>query len=42
MGEAVRLLAGGWQPLYVLGFGALCIGMQIRFSYEQTVRVLNG
>jgi NRAMP (natural resistance-associated macrophage protein)-like metal ion transporter len=40
MGEAVRLLAGGWQPLYVLGFGALCIGMQIRFSYEQTVRVL--
>ena len=40
MGEAVRLLAGGWQPLYVLGFGALCIGTQIWFSYEQTVRVL--
>ena len=40
MGEAVKLLAGGWQPLYVLGFGALCIVTQIRFSYEQTVRVL--
>ena len=40
MGEAVKLLAGGWQPLYVLGFGALCIGTQIWLSYEQTVRVL--
>src|SRR3982751_5699012 len=40
MGEAVKLLAGGWHPLYVLGFGALCIVTQIRFSYEQTVRVL--
>ena len=40
MGEAVRLLAGGWQPLYVLGFGTLCIVTQIWFSYEQTVRVL--
>jgi len=40
MGEAVKLLAGGPQPLYVLGFGALCIGTQIGFSYEQTVRVL--
>jgi NRAMP (natural resistance-associated macrophage protein)-like metal ion transporter len=40
MGEAVRLLAGGPQPLYVLGFGAVCIATQIAFSYEQTVRVL--
>jgi NRAMP (natural resistance-associated macrophage protein)-like metal ion transporter len=40
MGEAIKLLAGGWQPLYVLGFGALCIFTQIWFSYEQTVRVL--
>jgi NRAMP (natural resistance-associated macrophage protein)-like metal ion transporter len=40
MAEAVRLLGGGPQPLYVLGFGALCIATQIYFSYERTVRVL--
>lgn len=40
MGEAVRLLAGGPQTLYVLGFGALCIATQVFFSYERTVRVL--
>ncbi len=40
MAEAVKLLAGGPQPLYVLGFGALCIATQILFSYERTVRVL--
>ncbi len=40
MAEAVKLLAGGMQPLYVIGFGALCIGTQIGFSYERSVRVL--
>ena len=40
MGEAVRLLAGGRQTLYVLAFGALCIATQIFFSYERTVRIL--
>ncbi|MEO8524389.1 MAG: divalent metal cation transporter [Caldimonas sp.] len=40
MAEAVKLLAGGPQPLYVLGFGALCIGTQVYFSYERTVRLL--
>ena len=40
MAEAVKLLAGGPQALYVLGFGAACIGMQIYFSYERTVRIL--
>ena len=40
MAEAVKLLVGGPQPLYVLGFGAVCIGTQIYFSYERTVRVL--
>lgn len=40
MGEALRLLVGGPLPLYVLGFGALCIGTQIFFSYERTVRIL--
>lgn len=40
MGEAVRLLAGGPLSLYVLGFGALCIGTQVFFSYERTVRIL--
>jgi NRAMP (natural resistance-associated macrophage protein)-like metal ion transporter len=40
MGEAVKLLAGGPQALYVLGFGAVCIGTQVYFSYERTVRLL--
>ena len=40
MGEAVRLLTGGHQTLYVVGFGALCIATQLFFSYERTVRVL--
>jgi NRAMP (natural resistance-associated macrophage protein)-like metal ion transporter len=40
MAEAVKLLAGGPHPLYVLAFGALCIGTQIGFSYERSVRVL--
>ena len=40
MGEGLRLLVGGPLPLYVLGFGALCIVTQIFFSYERTVRIL--
>lgn len=40
MAEAVKLLIGGPQPLYVVAFGALCIGTQVYFSYERTVRVL--
>lgn len=40
MAEAVKLLVGGPQWVYVLGFGALCIGTQVYFSYERTVRVL--
>ncbi len=40
MAEAVKLLAGGPQPVYVVGFGALCIATQIYFSYERSVRVL--
>jgi len=40
MGEAARLLVGGPLPLYVLGFGAFCIAMQVFFSYESTVRIL--
>ena len=40
MGEAARLLVGGHLPLYVLGFGAFCIAMQVFFSYEVTVRIL--
>lgn len=40
MGEATRLLVGGPQPLYVVGFGAFCIAMQVFFSYESTVRIL--
>src|SRR5664279_4102903 len=40
MAEAVKLLAGGPQPVFVVFFGALCIATQIYFSYERTVRVL--
>ena len=40
MAEALKLLVGGPQPLYVLAFGALCIAMQVFFSYESTVRIL--
>ena len=40
MAEAVKLLIGGPQPAYVLAIGALCIAMQVCFSYERTVRVL--
>lgn len=40
MGEAVRLLIGGPQPLYVIAFGALCIATQVFFSYERSVRIL--
>lgn len=40
MGEAVRLLIGGPLALYVVATGALCIGAQVFFSYEKTVRLL--
>ncbi len=40
MADAVRLLAGGIEPLYAIGFGALCIATQLYFSYESTVRIL--
>jgi NRAMP (natural resistance-associated macrophage protein)-like metal ion transporter len=40
MGEAVRLLIGGPLALYVIATGALCIGTQVFFSYERTVRIL--
>lgn len=40
MGEAVRLLVGGIQTQYVLGFGLLCVATQLFFSYERTVRIL--
>ena len=40
MAEATKLLVGGPQPLYVLAIGAICIAMQIFFSYERTVRIL--
>jgi NRAMP (natural resistance-associated macrophage protein)-like metal ion transporter len=40
MADAVHLLAGGFEPFYALGFGALSIVTQIFFSYERTVRIL--
>ncbi len=40
MAEALKLIVGGPQPLYVLAFGAVCIAVQVFFSYERTVRLL--
>jgi NRAMP (natural resistance-associated macrophage protein)-like metal ion transporter len=40
MAEALKLVVGGPQPLYVLAFGAVCIAAQVLFSYERTVRIL--
>ena len=40
MGEALRLLVGGSQLGYVLGFGAVSTLGQLWFSYERTVRIL--
>ena len=40
MGEALRLLVGGYQALYIVAFGALSIACQVYLSYERTVRVL--
>jgi NRAMP (natural resistance-associated macrophage protein)-like metal ion transporter len=40
MGDALRLLVGGRQALYIVAFGALSIASQIYLSYERTVRVL--
>jgi NRAMP (natural resistance-associated macrophage protein)-like metal ion transporter len=40
MGDALRLLVGGPEVLYVLLFGLVSIGSQIYFSYERTVRIL--
>ena len=40
MGEALRLLVGGYQAPYIVAFGALSIACQVYLSYERTVRVL--
>jgi NRAMP (natural resistance-associated macrophage protein)-like metal ion transporter len=40
MADALRLLVGGPQVLYVLLFGLVTIASQIYFSYERTVRIL--
>ncbi|HWJ93962.1 MAG TPA: divalent metal cation transporter, partial [Telluria sp.] len=40
MADAVRLLVGGPQVLYIPLFGVLSILGQIYFSYESTVRIL--
>ena len=40
MGDAVKLLAGGYVAPYIIGFGALSIAGQVFFSYEGTVRIL--
>jgi NRAMP (natural resistance-associated macrophage protein)-like metal ion transporter len=40
MAEALRLLVGGSAHLYVLGFAALCAGLEIFLRYERYVRIL--
>jgi NRAMP (natural resistance-associated macrophage protein)-like metal ion transporter len=40
MGEALRLLLGGWAHLYSVCFGILCLVLQVFLSYETYVRYL--
>jgi Mn2+/Fe2+ NRAMP family transporter len=40
MGEALRLLVGGSARLYSVGFGALCLVLQVFLRYETYVRYL--
>jgi NRAMP (natural resistance-associated macrophage protein)-like metal ion transporter len=40
MGEALRLLAGGSAHLYSVGFGVLCLVLQVYLRYETYVRYL--
>jgi Mn2+/Fe2+ NRAMP family transporter len=40
MGEALRLLLGGWAHLYSVCFGVLCLVLQVYLNYETYVRYL--
>ena len=40
MADALALLLPGPRPLYVIGFCALCVGLQVFLNYARTVRVL--
>jgi NRAMP (natural resistance-associated macrophage protein)-like metal ion transporter len=40
MGEALRLLLGGWAHLYSVCFGVLCLVLQVYLRYETYVRYL--
>jgi NRAMP (natural resistance-associated macrophage protein)-like metal ion transporter len=40
MGEALRLLLGGSAHLYSVGFGMLCLGLQVWLRYADYVRYL--
>ncbi len=40
MGEALRLLIGGSAHLYSVGFGLLCLGLQVWLSYKDYVHYL--
>jgi Mn2+/Fe2+ NRAMP family transporter len=40
MGEALRLLIGGSARMYSVGFGALCLALQVFLRYETYVRYL--
>ncbi len=40
MGEALRLLVGGSARLFSVGFGAICLGLQVYLRYQTYVRYL--
>ena len=40
MAEALRLLAGGRAHVYAVGFGLLCLGLQVFVPYKRYVRAL--
>jgi Mn2+/Fe2+ NRAMP family transporter len=40
MAQALKLLIGGPAHLYAVGFGAMCMGLQIKLTYEMLARCL--
>ena len=40
MAESVHLVAGGPTHLYAIGFGAVCLGLEVFMSYRKYVRYL--
>jgi Mn2+/Fe2+ NRAMP family transporter len=40
MGDVTALVVGGWQALFIMGFGVLCVALQLFLNYNRYVAVL--